>query len=234
MTETEWLACTDPEWMPDFLKGRASGRKLRLFACACLRRMVHLGWPDAEPSKALEVSEAFADGRAGAGQLAEVRSNLWAMGGISPKWAVNCAGHAVLDDDAHEAATGAVHMGRQFYYLRAAARRKGRNWFVYDVNPETPEGIAAREVGSKEQAEILRDVTGNPFRPVTLDPPWLTPAVVSLARTIYDERAFGRVPELANALVKAGCTNRDILEHCRSGGPHVRGCWVVDLILGKS
>jgi hypothetical protein len=82
-------------------------------------------------------------------------------------------------------------------------------------------------------ANILRDLIGNPFRPVSPDPAWRTPNVVKLAKAIYDERAFDRLPILADALEEAGCTNADILAHCRGAGPHVRGCWVVDMLLGK-
>ncbi len=74
---------------------------------------------------------------------------------------------------------------------------------------------------------------GNPFRPVTLEPAWLTSTVRSLAEGIYAERAFDRMPILADALEEAGCDNADLLAHCRGDGPHVRGCWVVDLVLGK-
>jgi hypothetical protein len=84
---------------------------------------------------------------------------------------------------------------------------------------------------------ILRHLFGNPFRPVFLNPAWLIwndGTVQKLAQAIYDERAFDRMPILADALEDAGCTNQDILDHCRSGGEHVRGCWVVDLLLGKS
>jgi hypothetical protein len=80
---------------------------------------------------------------------------------------------------------------------------------------------------------LLRHIVGNPFRPVTADPSWLTSIVVALAQAIYDERAFGRMPVLGDALEEAGCGDRDILDHCRQPGEHVRGCWVVDLILGK-
>jgi hypothetical protein len=82
-------------------------------------------------------------------------------------------------------------------------------------------------------AELLRDIFGNPFRPVTADPSWLTSTVVALARGIYDDRAFDRLPILADALQDAGCDHADILAHCRSDDPHARGCWVVDLLLGK-
>ncbi len=74
------------------------------------------------------------------------------------------------------------------------------------------------------------------FRPINLKPAWLTwngGIIAKLAQSIYDERAFDRLPVLADALEEAGCTNADMLSHCRGPGPHVRGCWVVDLLLGK-
>jgi hypothetical protein len=85
------------------------------------------------------------------------------------------------------------------------------------------------------QPALLRDIFGNPFRPVALDPAWVTSDVLALARGIYEERAFDRMPILADALQDAGCTNEDVLNHCRdANATHVRGCWVVDLLLGKS
>jgi hypothetical protein len=82
---------------------------------------------------------------------------------------------------------------------------------------------------------------GNPFRPVILHPSWLTPTTTSLAQAIYDNRLLPsghfdnqRLGILADALEEAGCDNADVLNHCRSAGPHVRGCWVIDLLLGKS
>jgi hypothetical protein len=81
---------------------------------------------------------------------------------------------------------------------------------------------------------VLRDVVGNPFRPATFDPFWRTSTVRGLAEGIYADRAFDRMPILADALEDAGCDSADILTHCRGDGPHVRGCWVVDLILGKA
>ncbi len=81
--------------------------------------------------------------------------------------------------------------------------------------------------------QILACIFGNPFRPVTVDPCWLTSTAVALARIIYADRAFDRLPILADALEDAGCDNADLLAHCRGDGLHVRGWWVVDLILGK-
>jgi hypothetical protein len=86
---------------------------------------------------------------------------------------------------------------------------------------------------AESQVAFLRDIFGNPFRPITVDPAWLTSTVLALAQGIYDDRAFDRMPILADALQDAGCDNDDILTHCRGTGPHVRGCWVVDLVLGK-
>jgi hypothetical protein len=97
-------------------------------------------------------------------------------------------------------------------------------------------GEAAAFVGDGEpqaQAALLRDIFGNPFRPVALDPSWLTSTVVALAEGIYQDRAFDRMPILADALQDAGCDNEAILNHCRQPGEHVRGCWVVDLVLAK-
>jgi hypothetical protein len=89
----------------------------------------------------------------------------------------------------------------------------------------------------RQQADFLRDIFGPcPNRPVAIDPGWLTwndATVVKLAQAIYSDRAFEQMPILADALEEAGCTNEDMLKHCRSDGEHVRGCWVVDRILGK-
>jgi hypothetical protein len=85
-----------------------------------------------------------------------------------------------------------------------------------------------------EEAALLRDVFGNPFRSVAIDPEWLSSTVLTLASGIYEEKAFDRMPILADALQDADCDNEEILNHCRSEGPHVRGCWVVDLLLRRS
>ena len=83
------------------------------------------------------------------------------------------------------------------------------------------------------QLELLREVFGNPFRPVVTDPGWKTTTVIGLAEGIYSERAFDRMPILADALEDVGCDSVDVLEHCRSDGLHVRGCWVIDALLGR-
>jgi hypothetical protein len=84
-----------------------------------------------------------------------------------------------------------------------------------------------------ESRFLLRDIFGNTIRPVAFDPTWRTSTVVALARQMYDSRDFALMPILADALQDAGCEHEEVLAHCRGGGPHVRGCWVVDLVLGK-
>ncbi len=84
------------------------------------------------------------------------------------------------------------------------------------------------------QADLLRDTFGSmSFRHLAVNPSCLTPGVVELAQAIYDYSAFDRMPILADALEKAGCDNEEILRHLRGPGPHGRGCFVVDLLLGK-
>ena len=101
----------------------------------------------------------------------------------------------------------------------------GRKTTPFGLWPQMRRGISG---------SLVRDIFGNPFRPVTIDPRWLTSTVVDLASAIYEERAFDRMPILADALMDAGCDNEEIIAHCRSEGPHVRGCWVVDLLRGGS
>ena len=84
------------------------------------------------------------------------------------------------------------------------------------------------------QVALARDIFGNPFRPVTFDPAWRTADATGIAARMYESRDFSAMPILADALEEAGCTNADVLLHCREPGVHVRGCWVVDLVLGKS
>jgi hypothetical protein len=97
-------------------------------------------------------------------------------------------------------------------------------------SPTRERAVAEEETA---QAALLRDIFGNPFRPVSVEPMWLSSTVQAMAASIYAERAFDRMPILADALEEAGCDNADILNHCRGPGPHVLGCWVVDLLLGK-
>ena len=118
-------------------------------------------------------------------------------------------------------------------------------WNIFSLYEHIKEGLAAaakenrwqddasRREAYEEQAVLLRDTFGNPFRSAPVDPAWRTPTATAIAQSIYDERRFRDLPILADALEEAGCTNHEVLRHCREPGEHVRGCWVVDLVLGK-
>ena len=113
------------------------------------------------------------------------------------------------------------------------------------LNPASKFACEARATGhrdytalfraeSAEQTELLRDIVGNPYRPVAFDPAWRTDTVVTLARQMYDSREFVAMPILADALQDAGGEDKQVLTHCREPRVHVRGCWVCDAVLGKA
>lgn len=117
-------------------------------------------------------------------------------------------------------------------------------WYAAASNPAIAARNAARSaqagalmLGTETdeliaQAKLLRNIFGDHFQDLSADPAWLTPGVVQLAQAIYNGRTFERLPELADELEMASCVNGDILGHCRGRGPHVRGCWVVDRLIG--
>jgi hypothetical protein len=210
MTEAEWLASTDPARMLSALRHDTSDRKLRLFAVACCRRIWHL-MPDEASRVAVETGERFAD------ELASRNDLVAAIVGIESQ--------TYREDVPYRAATAAWHSAT------VIARRDSAR-FAASHSAEADEAPA--ELVRAAIADLLRCVFGNPFRPVTLDPAWRTSTVLGLASAIYAERAFDRLPILADALEDAGCDQPDLLAHCRSDNLHVRGCWAVDLILDKS
>ena len=217
MTEAEWLAATDPMPMLKHLRGEASDRKLRLVAVACCRRIWHL-LTDERSRIAVDLAERDADGLVRETDLRESAQ------------AANEAyryGNPLGPHD--NAAYASVHVGgRDRWHSASSAAAYAAYAVRYPVG-----GEEAKLAEQAHQTSLLRDIFGNPFRPVAIDPSWLTTDVRLLATGIYDDKAFDRMPILADALQDAGCTNDDILSHCRSEGPHVRGCWVVDLLLGK-
>jgi hypothetical protein len=142
---------------------------------------------------------------------------------------------SLSDDEWFEifSAAGAPNLPELLTADPVTAARRSSAWSYGMRIGITPPGLPRAYITNIRVT--LHDIFGNPFRPVTLDPSWLTSDVVALARGIYDERAFDRMPILADALQDAGCDSEDVLNHCRDEkGTHVRGCWVVDLLLGKS
>jgi hypothetical protein len=202
-TSTMWSECTDPALMLDHLGGLISERKLRLFAVACCRNVPHL-LNDEQSRTSVEVSERYADGLANAAELAIAESRARA------------AWHSQEDCDS-PAACAAVTSAEE------AARNAAWNAFC------DRDGMG-KEVN---QSALLRCIAGNPFHFPKLDPTWVTPTVISAAQQMYESRDFSAMPVLGDALHEAGCEVAEILEHCRGRWPHVRGCWVVDQVLGK-
>jgi hypothetical protein len=115
--------------------------------------------------------------------------------------------------------------------------KAGREWLGAEAVARSAAEALAKAIPWDDaralQARLLVCLFGlRPFRPIAFDPDWRTVDAVGVARAIYDDRAFDRLPILADALMDAGCADEQVLAHCRSDGPHARGCWVVDLVLG--
>jgi hypothetical protein len=209
--EAEWLACPDPLTLLQYKPARATNRKLRLFVCACCR-LVWDKLPDWGSRPAVEVAERFADGLATRAEL--TRAHRWALDVARPD------GVPVPFPIAEAAAEATAP--------RPSAA-KGLGALGWDSGHRRG-GEGARLAG------LLREVLGNPFRPLKVDPAWRAwngGCVVRLAQRIYDERDFAALPVLADALEEAGCADADILRHCREPGPHARGCWALDLLLAR-
>ncbi len=238
MTEADWLSCAEPGPMLEFVCRRASDRKSRLFAAACCRRIWHMLTHEASREH-VEVAERFADRLIGYEALKEqqklAEDALWEAG-----WAVpnrNCPAWLIKAD--REAAMAVVQDQIDLEGVaRAVAESLG--WEAAASALESKDYAAWRAAvqvvqwkEKKRQRELARCVFGNPFRPIIVKPSWLTTGVIELARSIYEGGAFDRLPELADALGETDSQSDEIRIHCREQTPHVRGCWVVDSILGK-
>jgi hypothetical protein len=223
-TSAGWLACDDPLPMLEVLRGRASDRKVRLFAVGCGRLTLTDSMPD-RIYRAVEVAERFADGLASEEELLRARSQAF---------------HA-----AHQFEITTSEQLRQRGDYRSPRNLSDEETRLYFV-AEAAHTYAPFRIGLlrhrirwdheliRVAPVVIRDVIGNPFHPTTFKPAWRTQKVVGLARAIYDERSFERMPDLGDALQGSGCNDADFLSHCRGPGPHVRGCRVIDLVLGKS
>jgi hypothetical protein len=228
MTEAEWLSCNDPQQMLEFLQDSSSvsQRKLRLFAAACCRRI----WPllaDIRSRTSIEVAEHFADGQADKYQLKAACKAADKANAQSPSG----ANFGQLDAAAHVAELD----------LSCSAADAAST--AADAASKDPIGNRmARVEECRQQARLLREIFGLfPFHPFPRLPAqvmaWNDGCVVKLATAIYDERDFthDRMGVLADALEEAGLEDREVLSHCRQEeAVHVRGCWCVDLLLGKS
>ena len=221
MTEAEWLACDDPERMYFFAVDTGEHRrKSRMLGCACARRLWHLLGPIYQT--AIEVAEKYEDDQASASELDHSFETVESASHTDYRGdtAIDLARIVVLM---------AVYREAAFPDLNKAAGAS-----AFDAENEEVDWDEAHEQEFAVQVHLIRDIFGNPFRPAAVDPLWLTFNVQALAQGIYDDRAFERMPILADALQDAGCDNADMLSHCRDPhATHVRGCWVLDLLLGK-
>jgi hypothetical protein len=215
MTEADWLASNDPVAMLQYLKGKAMAtpRKLRLFTYAVLRRFLA-----DQPSvlELIELAERFVDGQA---TDVERRS---AIAGIDP---------------ARDLRTLSMNLVRHCLTSPAEGYGAEMDWWHH----ATASVLCAKSKTdtAPQEVALLRDVFPTP---IIRRMPRFAPALREkndnllprLAQAIYNDRAPDRLPILADALEEAGCSDAAILGHCRGPGPHIRGCWVVDLILGKT
>jgi hypothetical protein len=234
MTEVDWLLSAEPQKLlrSVWASRKPSERKARLFGVACCRRTWHL--LPAAGRAALEAGERYPDGQATVAELREARAALDRL----------CEHEQVTPGTlAQEAARCSAWLGQPS--SRLAVEEVATYWAAsYVTHAAAWIGRAAERTERKAQAALVRCLFANPFRP----PPLFAPSLLTwgdcllrrLALTAYDDRQLpegtldaARLAVLADALEEAGCNDPAVLEHCRSPGPHVRGCWVVDLLLGK-
>ena len=231
MTEQEWSARPAPWAMVTHLLNRcgtartkAGRRKLRLFGCACCRRVWHLlTHPTARV--AVETAERFADGQTTQAELDNAARQV----------------EEALDADRRipwDLRQPRDDRTTQAYYAAWIAAGKVCGKAARAASASSEAGIVFRWLGGEAaeveaQARLLRCTFGNPFRPAAFSSTWRTGSAVSIARQLYESRDFLTLPILADALQDAGCDNDDILDHCRAPGPHDRGCWVGDQLLQK-
>ncbi|MFQ3648762.1 MAG: putative immunity protein [Gemmataceae bacterium] len=223
MTEAEWHICTSPERILQLLGKKASPRKLRLYAVECCRRIWSL-FLDDRLRQAVDVARRYADGKSTANELLAAGQSVLSIARVfgDPLQPTSRSTHdiggaawAATRPDAWIAAWDAA------YDARWAAVNDGRRKTDWEQERAW-------------QAQLLKELFGNPFRSIYIDPSWRSPdsPATLLARVIYHEERYGDMPYLGDALEDVGCSDQTILDHCRGPGPHYRGCWVLDAVLG--
>jgi hypothetical protein len=231
MTEEEWLTATDPVPMVWLIrKKQGIARRQRLVACACYRASWEMVG-DKQFDWVIEFGERFADGEfdSDAALATLEKASERARAHVNPQ---SLEELHMFDRMIRTVTCVSPHSNVPLAFLvpeeptsLKRIRNVIRSWF------RTPD---REEPKPPIWCHLIRDIFGNPFRPISFLPEWRTSTVLALAQGIYEERAIDRMPILADALQDCGCDNEDILNHCRDEkATHVRGCWVVDLVLGK-
>ncbi len=221
MTEEEWQTGTNVSVLLECDLIRRRYRKFRLFACACAMNLTQwMTHPKALP--AIERGYQFADGQLTPATLAKWHNVL------------NKLREGVSLSEEQRDPVALAHFAARFTCLPSDYFPHRNAWLILVSYPAAfdMEFISTMQHWGPT---TLRDIFGNPFRPVTFSPKWRTDTAVSLAKQMYESREFGAMPILADALQDADCDNDYLLNHCRDANQvHVRGCWVVDLVLGKA
>jgi hypothetical protein len=251
MTEEEWHGRVSAYGMYEFVRRWAGNRKLRLYGCACCCGTWEL-LTDARSRQAVEVSERYADGDATREEMSAAQDRAsaayrTAVERLRPFYPAALRGFPGLDPGEREASEAKWEAAcRECNAAKAAkcvARATGRIKIVAEemglaagwalIAEIIGRGGSTGLVVQNRQASLLRCIIGNPFRRINTRPAWWTAGVLEIARDIYLRRAFERLPNLADALLASGCEDDEVIRHCRSHGPHVRGCWAVDKVLGR-
>ncbi len=227
MTEAEWLACENPEAKLVYGRDRcgltreAVDRKFRLFTIACAREE----WERAQSSgEYFHLGERVEDDR---------REHY-----VHPEYGYE---KAILyaEDRADGVPCKVTRMCQILWILAMFFKGEDLAFAALGYDPDGLSQIPPEQITETilsyhvHPSRYIREVFGNPFRPITFSPSWRTSTAVTLAKQMYESRDFGAMPILADALQDAGCDCADVLDHCRGPGPHVRGCWVLDRVLGK-
>ena len=212
----------------------AGERKRRLLAVALCRHVLPLVGPECG-RRAVDITEAYADGFATAGDMhaasEQVADAYCTLPVPAPLGELSLA--EKMASVALQATMFAASEFDDFLVSCFLSTEKAcvRRWMLQARPDEVRPSYA---VLMSAQRALLRDIFGNPFRPVAFAPSWRSDTAVSLARGMYESRDFTAMPILADALQDAGCDDEQVLAHCRGDGVHVRGCWVVDGVLGKA
>ena len=222
--ESWWRTCQTPCHLWHAAEKAFTERKMRLFLTACCRS-VWADLPDPRSRAAVEVMERFADGRAARDDLDEAaRRATDAISaadlgvGFTGQYCIDLENWNLGPSHTYPTPAGVVAQVTAVPELAGV----GVDWFAIPL------------VTCAAACELLRDLLAPPFRQPGCDPRWLTPNVAAVARSIYDTSEFGDMPILGDALEEAGCTDAALLDHCRTTVRHVRGCFVLDQILGKA
>jgi len=238
VNESEWLACTDPKAMLEFLAGKVSERKLRLFLCACSHH-IERALTDCRSWQAIEVAERYVDGTATSDELAAAHAaacEAARLCGDRLREELSTA-PASLHERLRNGNADDPEVARVYCKMDAvSAAWQAAHTACDEINDEW---TATRnwKPDAVIQCGLLREIVFLlPFHSLKLSQSWLSGSnrtVLQLAQVIYDEKTFDLLPILADALEEAGCQEVILLNHCRQPRGHVRGCWVVDLLLGK-